>query len=246
MRPLFEAVLLPPADILILAAVGALLLRARPQLGRALVLCAFLALYILSLPLTGHFLLQTVSVQNRVSDDAQAIVVLSAGLRDEAPEFGGPAPDQLTLERLRYAAYLERKTHLPILVSGGVLHRHGVDLARVMADTLESDYGVPTRWLEGKSLTTAENAKFSAEILRQNHVSRIYLVSHSWHLARGALAFERMGLTVYPAGTGFPRLQASDFYNPVPSIKALTNSYYALHEILGYIWYSMTFFRQAD
>ena len=51
--------------------------------------------------------------------EAQAIVVLGAGKRTHAPEFGGETVNRLALERLRYAATLARETRLPMLVSGG-------------------------------------------------------------------------------------------------------------------------------
>jgi len=237
---------MPPAGLLLIAAAGVLFFAsAKRRLGFALILGSLAGFYVLSLPLVGKLLLMTVSVPNCVSSDEQAIVVLSAGLRDKAAEYGGPAPDPFTLERLRYAAYLARKTHLPVLVSGGTLPANTENLARVMADTLKSDYGVEARWQEGKSLTTAENAKFSAAILRANGISRIYLVSHSWHLARARLAFERSGLQVCPAGTDYPRLKNTDFFNPIPDLGAFAASHNALHEILGYFWYFLTFPKQA-
>ena len=49
-----------------------------------------------------------------------AIVILSAGRRTYAPEFGGETVDALALERLRYGADVARQTQLPVLVSGGL------------------------------------------------------------------------------------------------------------------------------
>ena len=240
MRLVFEALLLPPADLLILALAGLVIMKFKPRFGLALILCALLMLYALSLPFTGALLLKSVSVPNRISGDAQAIVVLSAGLRDRAHEYDGPAPDALTLERLRYAAYLERKTHLPVLVSGGRILGGYVDVAHVMADTLREDYGVVPRWIEDRSVTTAENAQFSAGILRTNGVKRIYLVTHSWHMARARLAFERMGIEVYPAGTVAPYFRKRDIFNLVPDMASLNKSYFGLHELFGYFWYFLT------
>ncbi|MFZ1990984.1 MAG: YdcF family protein [Alphaproteobacteria bacterium] len=244
MRILLETLLLPPADLLMLSAIGVFLLRSRRRLGLTLILGSLVGFYVLSLPLVGKLLLMTVSVPDRVPSNAQAIVVLSAGLRNKAHEFGEDAPDDLTLERLRYAAYLERKTHLPILVSGGALPSDEGNLAQVMAETLKNDYGIDARWVEDKSLTTAENAKFSAAILKASGISRIYLVSHGWHLARALLAFRRTGLTVYPAGTVYPVLKRSDFYDPIPEASAFRNSCYSLHEILGYFWYLLSLPKQ--
>ena len=50
---------------------------------------------------------------------AQAIVVLGGGLYFDTPEYGGDTVGGSTLERLRYAATIARKTNLPVLVTGG-------------------------------------------------------------------------------------------------------------------------------
>src|SRR5258707_4562639 len=47
-----------------------------------------------------------------------AIVILGAGRRVYAPEFGGETVDEFGLERVRYGAALARLTELPVLVSG--------------------------------------------------------------------------------------------------------------------------------
>ena len=53
-----------------------------------------------------------------------AIAILAAGSRLASPEFGGEFGDEtlyaLSLQRIRYGAYLGCKTGLPILVSGGL------------------------------------------------------------------------------------------------------------------------------
>ena len=45
--------------------------------------------------------------------DAGAIVILSGGLRDYAPEYGGPTVNRVTLERVRYGARLARQSGEP-------------------------------------------------------------------------------------------------------------------------------------
>jgi uncharacterized SAM-binding protein YcdF (DUF218 family) len=45
---------------------------------------------------------------------------------------------------------------------------------------LQDDFQVPVRWEEGRSADTWQNAEFSARILHQAGISRVYLVTHSW------------------------------------------------------------------
>ena len=165
--------------------------------------------------------------------------MLSAGLDVEAPEYGGPTVDALSLQRVRYAARLARTTGLPVLASGGQPREDEPSIASVMAQALEQDFGVAAHWLEERSTDTHQNAEFSAAILREAGVERIYLVTHAWHMPRAQAAFERAGLAVTPAPTAFtgppPRLYLA------PSTTSLRNSYYALHEMAGRLWYRLAY-----
>ena len=100
-----------------------------------------------------------------------AITLLSGGRRLASPEFGGQFGDEmldaLSLERVRYGAYLGRKTGLPILVSGGLPALGEGSLASLMAGTLSIDCGIRAKWLRSRSDNTAENAIYSTKLLKQ-------------------------------------------------------------------------------
>ncbi|HAK93275.1 MAG TPA: YdcF family protein, partial [Massilia timonae] len=98
--------------------------------------------------------------------------------------------------RLRYAAHLHRRTGLPILVSGGAPGPGAMSLADAMAAALREDFGVPVRWVEGRSRNTAENAMFSAALLRPEKVGRVLLVTDAMHMERARTVFQRGGLQV--------------------------------------------------
>ncbi len=68
----------------------------------------------------------------------------------------------LAAERLRYAARLAKTSALPVLISGGLHYGRPPSEAALMANALLQDFGVPTRWQEGLSRTTWENATLSA------------------------------------------------------------------------------------
>ena len=65
-----------------------------------------------------------------------------------------------------------------------------------MAQSLTDDFRTPPRWVEAKSADTWENARFSADILRAEGITSVYVVTHAWHMRRAVLAFQGTGLTV--------------------------------------------------
>jgi uncharacterized SAM-binding protein YcdF (DUF218 family) len=172
-----------------------------------------------------------------------AIVILSAGRRGYAPEFGGETADGLTLERVRYGARLARETQLPVLVSGGSTHGEAVPLAKVLADALREDYGISAKWQESRSSNTAENAIYSADILKRAGINRVVLVTHAWHMKRAYAAFAANGLSVIAAPTAFYGRSVSRTwgYYFEPDAQALRNAGYALHEIIGGYWYALRY-----
>jgi len=172
-----------------------------------------------------------------------AIVILSAGRRAYAPEFGGETADALTLERVRYGARLARETHLPVLVSGGSTQGEAIPLAKLMADALRGDYGLTPKWQESRSTNTAENAIYSAEILKREGINRVVLVTHAWHMKRAYAAFAANGLSVIAAPTAFygrPARRSWDYYFE-PAESAFRNAGYAFHEIIGGYWYAIRY-----
>ena len=176
---------------------------------------------------------------------AGAIVVLAAGRLRNAPEYGSrDIPDYVALARLRYAAHLQRRTGLPVLVSGGTAGTPSAgerpySLADAMATALRADFGVPVQWVEARSRDTAENAAYSAAQLRAGEVRRVLLVTDAMHMARARAAFERAGLEVVDAPTMFFSGQARSIHAWVPSAEGLRRSWYAIYELIGTVWYRL-------
>jgi uncharacterized SAM-binding protein YcdF (DUF218 family) len=97
--------------------------------------------------------------------------------------------------------------------------------------------------VEDQSLNTAENAIFSSKMLKEAGITHVLLVTHAWHMKRAVAAFAANGMSVTPAPTAFylpgrrlPRLSALD-----PSLSGLLMSSYAIHEIIGGLWYKMKY-----
>jgi len=234
------AFLLPPLDLILLMAAGLALLKRRPRLGKALIASGLILLYALSTPLVAGSLfrlLQSAPLPaNADLSGVGAIVVLGAGRYENAPEYGGDTANALALERLRYAAQLQRRTGLPILVTGGAPNG-GIPEGRFMKDILEKELGVPVRWVEDASDNTRENAIGSRRILAKENISKILLVTHAWHMPRAKAAFARTGFEVIAAGTHFSPPKTPELMSFVPDAGALRSSAYAMHEIVGIVWY---------
>lgn len=250
MLDLLKQLVEPPASLFALALVGLVAGRRFRRAGRALVVLAMLALYLLSTPLVGHALLRALEAKTAEAQPAAAaplageapgaIVILSAGVA--AADFAGTDAivDALTLGRLRRGAALHRETGLPILLSGGPARGGTLTLAAVMAQSLRDDFGVAPAWLETRSSTTAENAIHSAAILRRAGIGRVYLVTQAWHLPRASQAFRRQGIGVVPAAAAY-NFPAGPFglSRLVPSASGLLRSRYALHEYIGRVWLAL-------
>ncbi len=240
---LVGAVIVPPTSLILLGLLGLGLQRRRPALGRALTGFSLAALLVLSLPLTSAWLMSRLEppplTDARAAGDAQAIVILGGGVAHGAPEWGGDTANLFTLQRTRYGAWLARRTGLPVLVTGAAPKDGHLGEAALMRDLLGQEFGVPVRWFDERARTTAGNAREAAALLRAADVQRIVLVTSAFHMPRAQRVFERTGLQVRAAPTGYfgygdGPLEASDL---APSGDALRVSYLALREMAAGLLY---------
>jgi uncharacterized SAM-binding protein YcdF (DUF218 family) len=243
LKKILTALALPPAGPLLLAALGLLLMRRRPRFGKALAWTGVVALWLLATPAVTKPMLAAIEdvppLDPSLAKSAQAIVVLGGGSYFAAPEYGGDTVGPSSLERVRYAARLQRETGLPLLVSGGA-PLGGVPEGRSMKETLERDFGVKVRWVEDRSADTRENARLSAPLLSEAGVRRVLLVTHAWHMPRSVAAFERTGLVVVPAPTGFSTPVVDWVVGCIPQWQALRDTGIALHEWVGRLVYAVS------
>jgi uncharacterized SAM-binding protein YcdF (DUF218 family) len=247
--------ILPPASLFLLIVLGLAMWRPWPRAGRIVAGTGLLLLAILSANAGARLFVAplealTTPLQAPERAGAQAIVVLAAGRLIAAPEYDGrDIPDYLALARVRYAARLQRRTGLPILVTGGngasgvdpTLRDRAYSKADAMAAALRDDFGVPVRWIEPRARDTAENATYSAVLLRADGVKRILLVTDAMHMPRARTAFERAGIEVVSAPTMFFGRTPLGFDDCVPSAEGMRRSWYAVYEWLGIAWYRLRF-----
>jgi uncharacterized SAM-binding protein YcdF (DUF218 family) len=243
-----KSLVFPPGGFLLLWLFGLLLLKRNARLARGVLWGGFAIAYLLSTNLVSALLLEAVESYPALTraqieqSPARAIVVLSAGRDHNAPEYGGDTVGSNTLVRIRYGAYLQRLTGLPMLVSGGhVLDSEGDSLAEVMARSLREDFGVKEVWLEDESRNTEENARFSQTLLAQKGIDHVFLVTQAFHMPRAVAIFEQMGLKVTPAPTQFDSVTGVSLFDLLPDAGAVEDSYYALHELVGRLWYAVRY-----
>lgn len=238
MKKMVSALILPPAMPLLMALLGLWLLQRHPRWGKRLAWSALLLAWLSSTPAVvavGLAPLEDVPVLAPAQlQQAEAIVVLGAGARRYLPEYDGPTPNRLALERLRYAARLARASGLPLLVSGGA-PKDRVPEGQLMAAVLAEDFGVTVRWIEAASLDTTDNARFSAPLLAAAGVKQVVLVTHAAHMRRALGEFRAVGVRAFAAPTGYLHdAQAErDMFYYLPNASAAYNAWYAAHEWVG-------------
>ena len=239
LKKILSTLILPPTSMILVALLGIYLSRKHPRTGRTLAALSLATLLILSLPITGNALLHSLETAPPITEtqlkDIQAIVILGGGKNNDAPEYGDvDTVGKWTLERLRYGTLLQQKIGQPILVTGGAPYG-GRPEADAMAESLKQDFHAKTIWIEDQSNDTAENAAYSAKILKQHGVTHIALVSQAWHLPRATQLFEKKGLTVSPAATGYTTGEQQAIAQWLPEANALNKSSMAIKEYLGIV-----------
>jgi uncharacterized SAM-binding protein YcdF (DUF218 family) len=244
MKDLIETLVIPPVGLVLSILLGRTLRGRWHRLGRSVTWASLILLTLLGMPAFSFALLEGLETNLPTASPAdnspQAIIVLGAEIIQAPDEELGSLPGPLTLERLRTAAELHRKTGLPILVTGGTTLRNAAPLAVVMARSLTDDFGTPPKWVELQSQDTFENAAFSAAILRPLGISSVYVVTHAWHMRRAVFAFQGTGLTVTAVPVSRVHLllglELNDF---LPRTSGWQAGFYAMHEWVGCAWYSL-------
>jgi uncharacterized SAM-binding protein YcdF (DUF218 family) len=251
-KPVLGALLMPPLPLLLVALVGAALLHRRAALGWALLAFGLGGVWATSTSALGHALIDVLTrpppalAPERIGELARspktAIVVLGAGRRLRAPEYGASDLPPLTSERLRYGAWLARQTGLPLVFSGGVGHGAdpGATEAEIARRVAQRDFGVRLRWTEERSRDTNENGVYTVALLRDQGIERIVLVTHDFHMRRASAAFERtvrrhgvaMTIVAAPMGLRAPS-GLPEFTAWLPSAEGLASTRFALHEWIG-------------
>ena len=225
--------LLPPTSLIVLTLIGVLMLKRRRRTGFALIVGSQVLLFALSMPVVANALVRTLEPPPASIEDvkrAQAIVVLGGGRNRGAPEWNGETVNALTLQRVRYGARLARDSGLPLYVTGGKPDGGGFAEGTLMRDLITREFNVAVKWADVLANTTRDNAKMAAQDLTPLGITRVTLVTDAVHMPRATRVFERNGLSVVPAPTGYTGQRPFAMYQLVPGPSALRESHTALRE----------------
>lgn len=244
---ILKSLILPPGGLILLGLIS--LLFCKRMFGKILLSLTLALFYLFSTPFIANNLMASleryifVTPEEILANKAEAIVVLCGGSYEDAPEYGGDTINDLSLERVRYAAWLQKRTNLPIVVSGGGIDKQREPEAKLASQVLTKEFGANVIATENNSETTWENALFTKKLLALYGIKKVALVTHAWHMPRAMKVFLLNQIDTIAAPTIFisgkiavTHSLAEDW---LPNSKALRNSFYALHEYLGLVWYRL-------
>ncbi|MDY7219238.1 YdcF family protein [Denitrificimonas sp. JX-1] len=247
-RYILKQLAFPPSCFLLLLILSLLIRKRWPKLAITSCLMSIIGLYIMSLPITVEYAARVLETETALdpvhwpslSQHADAIVVLGGGRETNDPAWQNDQPSLMAMQRIRYAARIAKASQLPLLTSGGLHYGQPPSEAQIMADIFTQDFALTTRWLEGESRTTWENARFSAAMLQAEGVHRIVLVTQAWHMPRSRWSYEQFGFEVISAPVGFlsgPNRRPLNGW--IPESKALWHNTALLNEAIGALLYRL-------
>jgi uncharacterized SAM-binding protein YcdF (DUF218 family) len=233
-KKIVEFAIFPPGIIIIAFLIIAYLTRRTKLASIFSLFCAF-CLYALSIKPVSNYLLKPLeSAYNQPKTlKADCIVVLSAG------SYNSKTLDADSLNRLVSGYILFRKTHLPIILSGGYA-TSTTATADIMKNLL-IEFGVNPKdiMVDAKSNDTNQNALNTALICKEHNFNTIILITSAYHMKRAVFLFKKTKLTVIPYPTDYKENYNYNFYSYFPALSNLTESSEALREDLGYVYYKL-------
>ena len=234
--------ILPPGGLLLLLFAYIIYERVHYRRNHILLSIFLLCFYVLSTGLGADMLVRPLeTAYDRPSQlDGDVLLMLGSGAMQDNPDVDGVGqPSPIMAKTILMTAQLYYKTRLPILVSGGGAHDVRISEAQIAARDFQN-LGIPHNaiYQEGTSRNTAENAKYSAVICKEQDWDRPILIVAAMHAPRAAMFFKRQGMNVSVYPTHYRR---SVEYNNVlssrlvPSAGNLDDSAMAIKEYMGIV-----------
>ncbi len=240
LKPYITAIVFSPTLLLLGIALGLWLSSKKPKLGKSVVIFSTALLWIFATPafsvwLSHNLLTQykPTTAQELKAQGVQAIVVLGGGVETGQPD-GIQQLQSTALDRLRHGIELSRKTGIPVLVTGGkgwgagAVSENEAEISRRVAREV---FQFEIKWTESESRDTQENASNSKQLLTKQGISKIALVTHSWHMPRSLKAFQKVGFEVIPATMGFVADKKVEPLSLLPSSGALNGTIVTFREV---------------
>ena len=242
LKPYITAVVFSPTLLLLGIALGLWISSKKPTLGKSIAIFSTTLLWIFSTPAFNVWLSHNLLTQYKPTTSkelkaqgAQAIVVLGGGVETGQPD-GIQQLQATALDRLRHGIELSRKTGIPVLVTGGKgwgAKAGSENEAEISSRVAREVFQFEIKWTESESRDTQENASNSKQLLAQQGISKIALVTHSWHMPRSLKAFQKVGLEVTPAPMGFLGNRKVGLLSLLPNGGALSNNTAIFKELVA-------------
>ncbi|OQY41419.1 MAG: hypothetical protein B6227_05110 [Fusobacteriia bacterium 4572_74] len=178
-------------------------------------------------------------------DKVDCYVVLGGGIYDNSPKSLSSAtgsPSKTALFRVIEGVRLYKEYPKKIIITGGIVYNGEKSEGSVYKE-LMVDLGVPESdiIIEGRSRTTEENAVLTKKIMSENGYKDAVIITSATHMKRSKYIFEKYGVEVIPAPTGYvSRYKESygmDSYFPDASNFVDIRS--AMWEYIGLIFYKI-------
>jgi uncharacterized SAM-binding protein YcdF (DUF218 family) len=217
--------------------------RKRWKLGLANLIVGMMLWALSTAPMANlliHGLESDYSIPSNPSGDV--IVLLGGGMIQGVPDLTGTAaPSPSTLSRIVTAVRLYQRLQLPIIVTGGRVYDGAESDAATVAKRFLMDLGVPEKLItvEDRARDTAQNARLTAAICRQQGFSKPILLTAAFHLKRARMAFEAAGMRVIPFPAYFmgSRNISYSWRHLLPRAGMLCTSSDTIHEYMGILYY---------
>lgn len=233
LKKLIAYFILPPG--LLVVAFALLGLLTKRKLAKLIAFSFALFVYLLSIEPIKDVLYKPLEEAYPVPSkpEGDAIVILGGGAYNT-----GILKEDST-KRLLTGFVLHKQTDLSIILSGGA-SIGSLPEAEVMKElllTLGVDKG--KIYTEVNSRDTKENAQEVKKLCERLGCKKIILVTSAYHMKRAVLSFQKAGLEVVPYPTDFKRDMKYNLYSLLPKMSVFADSYKALREYLGLVWYSL-------
>lgn len=165
------------------------------------------------------------------------IVMLGGGATADTPNVHGKGHlTGFAANRLLTAAQLYHSTGVPVLISGGQVFANSGKEAEIARHILLG-LGIPDNKIivEGKSLNTTDNARYTQELLTERGFSSPILVTSAFHMERAVGQFAKFGVAVLPYPTDYQTNTRFlfEWHQLWPRADAFYNTQLAVKEYLG-------------
>ena len=228
-----DSLLLPPGIFILFLIIGAIYV----WRFRGLLLIGAISLYLISIKPISNMLLESLESYNiNETNSPKAVVFLGGGTKSNG--IFKAYPD--TFKREVYALMLANKNGLPLIFTGGGVTLKEAEHVKEDMDLIKKSFAVYTEnYYEKLSLNTWQNAKYTAEMFDKKGWSKdIYLVTSAYHMKRAALMFKYFGFHVNSKSVDYLVDSDSTPLDYLPNMRSLFNSYKAIHEYIGLIFFA--------